>query len=156
MKWDNTTQARQRPPTDSSAEIHGRTDVKDWRGSLVNCLRDQQHQHRRTVLICRQLAVSLQIIDKNMSTQRNDTICGLRSSLQLWVEFESRFAFRCVGYEERWSHDTPLPAYYIAQKPLCIILQIFHPSMFISQKSQSRNMEHTLVQSKSEWCNKTQ
>ena len=31
-----------------------------------------------------------------------------------------------------------------------------HPSMFISQKSQIRNMEHTLVQSKSEWCNKTQ
>jgi len=28
-------------------------------------------------------------------------------------------------------------------------LQI-HPSMFISQKSQIRNMEHTLVQSKSE------
>ena len=27
-----------------------------------------------------------------------------------------------------------------------------HPSMFISQKSQIRNMEHTLVQSKSEWC----
>ena len=42
------------------------------------------------------------------------------------------------------------------------ILRIFtdnlpiHPSMFISQKSQIRNMEHTLVQSKSEWCNKTQ
>ena len=31
-----------------------------------------------------------------------------------------------------------------------------HPSMFISQKSQIRHMQHTLVQSKSKWCNKTQ
>jgi len=35
------------------------------------------------------------------------------------------------------------------------IVTIAVSSMLISQKSQIRNMEHTLVQSKSEWCNKT-
>jgi len=30
-----------------------------------------------------------------------------------------------------------------------------HLSMFIYQKCKIRHMEHTLVQSKSEWCNKT-
>ena len=35
-------------------------------------------------------------------------------------------------------------------------LQSIHPSMFISQKRQIRHMRHTLVQTISEWCNKTQ
>jgi len=30
-----------------------------------------------------------------------------------------------------------------------------NPSMFISQKRQIRHTQHTLVQSKSEWCHKT-